>query len=108
MIAMALACKPSILIADEPTTALDVTIQSQIFDVLKQIQQEMNTSILLITHDMGTIVELAHRVIVMYAGRKVEEGLVKEVIQNPIHPYTQGLLNAFQTLKRIPAPLEPN
>ena len=98
MIAMALACKPSILIADEPTTALDVTIQSQIFDVLKKIQQDMNTSILLITHDMGTIVELAHRVIVMYAGRKVEEGLVKEVIQNPIHPYTQGLLKCVPNL----------
>jgi oligopeptide/dipeptide ABC transporter ATP-binding protein len=105
MIAMALACKPSILIADEPTTALDVTIQSQIFDVLKQIQQEMNTSILLITHDMGTIVELAHRVIVMYAGRKVEEGLVKEVIQNPIHPYTQGLLKCIPNLEADPGPL---
>jgi oligopeptide/dipeptide ABC transporter ATP-binding protein len=106
MIAMALACKPSILIADEPTTALDVTIQSQIFDVLKQIQQDMNTSILLITHDMGTIVELAHRVIVMYAGRKVEEGLVKEVIQNPIHPYTQGLLKCVPNLEADPGPVK--
>ncbi|MCX5907434.1 MAG: ABC transporter ATP-binding protein [Deltaproteobacteria bacterium] len=102
MIAMALACKPSILIADEPTTALDVTIQSQIFDVLKQIQQNMNTSILLITHDMGTIVELTHRVIVMYAGRKVEEGMVHEVIQNPIHPYTQGLLKCVPNLQADP------
>ena len=106
MIAMALACKPSILIADEPTTALDVTIQSQIFDVLKKIQQDMNTSILLITHDMGTIVELAHRVIVMYAGRKVEEGLVKEVIQNPIHPYTQGLLKCVPNLEADPGPVK--
>jgi oligopeptide/dipeptide ABC transporter ATP-binding protein len=105
MIAMALACKPSILIADEPTTALDVTIQAQIFDVLKQIQQNMNTSILLITHDMGTIVELAHRVIVMYAGRKVEEGLVAEVIQNPIHPYTQGLLKCVPNLEADPGPV---
>jgi peptide/nickel transport system ATP-binding protein len=105
MIAMALACKPSILIADEPTTALDVTIQSQIFDVLRQIQQDMNTSILLITHDMGTIVELARRVIVMYAGRKVEEGLVEEVIQNPIHPYTQGLLKCVPNLEVDPGPV---
>jgi len=105
MIAMALACKPSVLIADEPTTALDVTIQSQIFDVLKQIQRKMNTSILLITHDMGTIVELAHRVIVMYAGRKVEEGLVEEVIQNPLHPYTQGLLKCVPNLEADPGPV---
>lgn len=104
MIAMALACKPSILIADEPTTALDVTIQAQIFDLLKQVQQSMNTSILLITHDMGSIVELAHRVIVMYAGRKVEEGLVREVIQNPMHPYTQDLLKCVPNLEADPGP----
>ena len=105
MIAMALACKPSILIADEPTTALDVTIQSQIFDLLKQIQQDMNTSVLLITHDMGAVVELAHRVIVMYAGRKVEEGMIHEVIQNPIHPYTQGLLKCVPSLQADPGPI---
>jgi len=105
MIAMALACKPSILIADEPTTALDVTIQSQIFDILKQIQRDMNTSILLITHDMGTIVELAYRVIVMYAGHKVEEGLVEDVIQNPIHPYTQGLLKCVPNMEADPGPV---
>lgn len=92
MIAMALACKPKILIADEPTTALDVTVQAQIFDLLRVLQRETGTAIVLITHDMGAVCELAERMMVMYAGRKVEEGTVDDVIANPRHPYTQGLI----------------
>ncbi len=102
MIAMALSCQPSVLIADEPTTALDVTIQAQIFDLLKQIQQDMKTSVILITHDMSVIAEFADRVIVMYAGRKVEEGLVRDIIDSPRHPYTQGLINCVPFLKKDP------
>ena len=90
MIAMALSCQPSVLIADEPTTALDVTIQAQIFELLRDIQEEMGTSVILITHDMSVIAEFADRVAVMYAGRKIEEGLVRDIIDNPRHPYTQG------------------
>lgn len=93
MIAMALACKPKILIADEPTTALDVTVQAQIFDLLRVLQRETGTAIVLITHDMGAVCELAERMMVMYAGRKVEEGTVDDVIVNPRHPYTQGLIS---------------
>ncbi len=92
MIAMALACKPKILIADEPTTALDVTVQAQIFDLLQVLQAETGTAILLITHDMGVVAEMAERMMVMYAGRKVEEGPVDEVISAPRHPYTRGLI----------------
>jgi len=92
MIAMALACKPSLLIADEPTTALDVTVQAQIFDLLDELQKEFNTAIMLITHDMGVVAEMAERMIVMYAGRKIEEGPVEEVLSQPEHPYTQGLI----------------
>jgi oligopeptide/dipeptide ABC transporter ATP-binding protein len=102
MIAMALSCQPSVLIADEPTTALDVTIQAQIFDLLKQIQQEMKTSVILITHDMSVIAEYADRVVVMYAGCKVEEGLVRDIIDNPRHPYTQGLINCVPFLEKDP------
>ncbi|MAI98646.1 MAG: peptide ABC transporter ATP-binding protein [Nisaea sp.] len=93
MIAMALACKPKILIADDPTTALDVTVQAQIFDLLRVLQRETGTAIVLITHDMGAVCELAERMMVMYAGRKVEEGTVDDVIANPRHPYTQGLIS---------------
>ena len=92
MIAMALACSPRLLIADEPTTALDVTVQAQIFDLLDELQKERNTAIMLITHDMGVVAEMAERMIVMYAGRKIEEGPVDEVLQHPAHPYTQGLI----------------
>ena len=99
MIAMALSCEPSILIADEPTTALDVTVQAQIFHLLRDIQKEMGTSMLLITHDMGVIAEVAHRVVVMYAGHKVEEGSVREILDNPCHPYTQGLIRCIPHLK---------
>jgi len=96
MIAMALASpNPGLLIADEPTTALDVTIQAQILELLRELQQRIQMSILLITHDMGVVAENAERVIVMYAGRKVEEGEVAGVINSPAHPYTMGLLNSL-------------
>lgn len=92
MIAMALACKPKILIADEPTTALDVTVQAQIFDLLRDLRSQTGTSIILITHDMGAVAEMAERMIVMYAGRKAELGPVAQVIRHARHPYTQGLI----------------
>jgi oligopeptide/dipeptide ABC transporter ATP-binding protein len=92
VIAMALACEPNLLIADEPTTALDVTVQAQILELLKEIQHSCNTAILFITHDMGVIANMAHRVAVLYAGYKVEEGLVREVLDDPLHPYTRGLM----------------
>ncbi len=92
MIAMALACKPRILIADEPTTALDVTIQAQIFELLEDLRSQTGTAIILITHDMGVVAEMADRMIVMYAGRKAEEGLVDQVLGHPRHPYTKGLI----------------
>ena len=92
MIAIALACKPKILIADEPTTALDVTVQAQIFDLLRDLRRETGTAIILITHDMGAVAEMADRVIVMYAGRKAEIGPVDQIIEHPRHPYTKGLI----------------
>jgi oligopeptide/dipeptide ABC transporter ATP-binding protein len=92
LIAMALACKPSLVIADEPTTALDVTIQAQILDLLREMKSAFNLSLLLITHDLGIIAETADRVAVMYAGRIVEEGSVRAILREPKHPYTQGLL----------------
>lgn len=92
MIAMALACRPQVLIADEPTTALDATVQAQIFDLLQNLQEETGTAIILITHDMGAIAELADRVNVMYAGRVVETGSVETVLSAPHHPYTKGLI----------------
>ena len=92
MIAMALACKPDVLIADEPTTALDVTVQAQIFDLISDLRERTGTAVVLITHDMGAIAEMADRVAVMYAGRIVEEGSVAEVLQAPLHPYTRGLI----------------
>ena len=98
MIAMALVCHPKVLIADEPTTALDVTIQAQIFDLLKDIQQKNDTGIILITHDFGAIAEMADRVIVMYAGHKVEEGSLDEILNDAVHPYTQGLLRSMPGL----------
>ncbi len=94
MIAMALSCRPKLLIADEPTTALDVTIQAQILDLLRQLQQAYGMSILMITHDLGIIAELAHEVAVMYAGRIVERASVEELFSRPLHPYTQGLLRS--------------
>ena len=92
MIAMALACNPKIIIADEPTTALDVTIQAQILDLLRNLKDRINTSIMLITHDLGVIAEMADYVVVMYAGRVVEKGTVQEIFTNPSHPYTIGLM----------------
>jgi oligopeptide/dipeptide ABC transporter ATP-binding protein len=92
MIAMALACQPSLLIADEPTTALDVTIQAQILELLRRLQEQMKMSILLITHDLGVVAENAERIVVMYAGRIVESGPAKSVFAKPRHPYTKGLL----------------
>lgn len=97
-IAAALACKPELLIADEPTTALDVTIQAQILELMKQLQEEYDTSLLMITHNLGIISELCQRVAVMYAGRIIEEGSVKKVFAHPAHPYTVGLLNALPKL----------
>jgi len=98
MIAMALACNPKVLIADEPTTALDVTIQAQVLDLIVDLQARLGTAVILITHDLGVIAESAHRVIVMYAGRKVEEAGVQELFAAPMHPYTQGLLASVPRL----------
>ncbi len=104
MIAMALACQPELLIADEPTTALDVTVQAQIFDLLQELQDRTGTAVILITHDMAVIAEVAHRVVVMYAGHKLEEGPVDEIITNPRHPYTRGLVRCVPHLKTDPGP----
>ena len=98
MIAMALACNPKVLIADEPTTALDVTIQAQILELIVELQREFSAAVLLITHDLGVVAETAHRVIVMYAGRKVEEATVGELFAKPLHPYTVGLMNSIPRL----------
>jgi oligopeptide/dipeptide ABC transporter ATP-binding protein len=92
MIAVALACRPPLIIADEPTTALDVTVQAQILDLLREMKRELDLSLLLITHDLGVVAETADRVAVMYAGRIVEEGPVRQILRAPLHPYTQGLL----------------
>ena len=92
MIAMGLSCEPKLLIADEPTTALDVTIQAQILDLMKKLKEELDMTILFITHDLGVVAEMAQRVIVMYGGRVVEEAEVREIFKNPRHPYTLGLL----------------
>jgi peptide/nickel transport system ATP-binding protein len=98
MIAIALACNPKLLIADEPTTALDVTIQAQILDLMSELKQRVGAAIILITHDLGVVAEIAERVLVMYAGRKVEEAPVGELFRSPRHPYTQGLLGALPKL----------
>jgi peptide/nickel transport system ATP-binding protein len=98
MIAMALACNPKVLIADEPTTALDVTIQAQILQLILELQQEFGAAVILITHDLGVVAETAQRVIVMYAGRKVEEAEVGELFSRPMHPYTVGLLASIPRL----------
>ena len=101
MIAMAMACNPKILIADEPTTALDVTIQAQILDLMRDLKDETNASILLITHDLGVIAEMCNYVIVMYAGRVVEEADVYSLFENPKHPYTIGLLKSLPSLNEV-------
>ena len=100
MIAMALSCHPRLLLADEPTTALDVTIQAQIMELMEDLKEKLNMAILLITHDMGLIAEMANRVIVMYAGQVVEEGLVLDIFKEPLHPYTRGLLGSIPALGR--------
>ena len=99
MIAMALACNPKLLIADEPTTALDVTIQAQILDLLNRLQKELKMSIMMITHDLGVVAEVADHVLVMYAGTVVEYGTVHEIFQAPQHPYTKGLLRSLPNLE---------
>ncbi len=99
MIAMALVCRPELLIADEPTTALDVTIQAQILGLIRSLQQELGCSVLLITHDLGVVAQMADDVAVMYLGRIVEHGPVREVLKRPRHPYTQGLLRSIPSLQ---------
>jgi peptide/nickel transport system ATP-binding protein len=98
MIAIALACNPKLLIADEPTTALDVTIQAQILDLMRDLKRRVGAAIILITHDLGVVAEVAERVVVMYAGRKVEEAQVGPLFRTPRHPYTQGLLGSVPKL----------
>ena len=107
MIAMALSCKPSLLIADEPTTALDVTIQAQILQLIRQLQEEMGMAVIFITHDMGVVAEVADRVLVMYHGEAVEEGTCEQIFHNPRHPYTQSLLAAVQRLGSMRGTDEP-
>jgi len=106
MIAMALACDPQLLIADEPTTALDVTIQAQILDLMRHLQAQTGTSIVLITHDLGVVAEMASRIAVMYAGRIVEEAPVRTLFKDPKHPYTQGLLASIPVLGRVTEELD--
>lgn len=100
MIAMALACRPKLLIADEPTTALDVTIQAQILDLMNELKDKLNTSIMLITHDLGVIAEMADHVIVMYSGKVVEDASTIELFENPKHPYTIGLMASIPSLAK--------
>jgi len=117
MIAMALSCNPKLLIADEPTTALDVTIQAQILELMKSLKRELGMAIMLITHDLGVIAEMAERVVVMYSGKVVEEAPVRDLFREPLHPYTEGLLTCIPRIDRprgrlhviegvVPNPLE--
>ncbi len=106
MIAMALACEPDILIADEPTTALDVTIQAQILQLMNDLQNKFSTSLLVITHDLGVIAQIAHHVVVMYAGHVMEYATVKELFADPLHPYTKGLLKTIPQIAKKQARLE--
>ncbi|HEU5428173.1 MAG TPA: ABC transporter ATP-binding protein, partial [Actinocrinis sp.] len=100
MIAMALVCDPKLLIADEPTTALDVTVQAQILDLMRDLQQEFNSALIIITHDLGVVAELADNIMVMYAGKAIEYGPAKTVFTEPQHPYTWGLLGSMPRLDR--------
>jgi peptide/nickel transport system ATP-binding protein len=100
MIAMALACNPTVLIADEPTTALDVTIQAQILDLMLELKERLGTAIIMITHDLGVVAETAQRVVVMYAGSKVEQADVGQLFKNPLHPYTRGLLRSIPSVNK--------
>jgi peptide/nickel transport system ATP-binding protein len=106
MIAMALSCNPQLLIADEPTTALDVTIQAQILKLMKKLSEEYGTSIIMITHDLGVVAEMVDRVIVMYAGQIVEQDNVFNIFKNPKHPYTKGLLNSTPKIHQLKDQLE--
>jgi peptide/nickel transport system ATP-binding protein len=106
MIAMALACRPALLIADEPTTALDVTIQAQILALIVDLQKRLGTGLILITHDLGVVAQTAQRVIVMYAGRKVEEATVEALFENPMHPYTRGLMASMPAVISLGAKTE--
>lgn len=99
MIAMALACEPSLLIADEPTTALDVTIQAQILDLIQDLHDKLNMGVILITHDLGVVAQVCSRIIVMYLGQIIENGLTDDIFNRPIHPYTNGLMKSIPTLK---------
>lgn len=99
MIAMAMACDPQVLIADEPTTALDVTIQAQILKLMKQLNKELNTAVILITHDLGVVAETCERLIVMYSGKVVEEGSVQDIFKDPQHPYTKGLIQSVPDMR---------
>lgn len=107
VIAIALACRPDLLIADEPTTALDVTVQAQILDLLEGLQSEMGMSVMLITHDLGVIAESCDEVVVMYAGRVVESAPVEELFANPLHAYTKALLHSIPTLETVPKSVLP-
>ncbi|GJD63107.1 ABC transporter ATP-binding protein [Methylobacterium frigidaeris] len=107
MIAIALACSPKLLIADEPTTALDVTIQAQILDLMRDLKRRVGAAIMLITHDLGVVAEVADRVVVMYAGRKVEEAAVRDLFRTPRHPYTRGLMGAVPRLGAAERPGAP-
>ena len=103
MIAIALACEPEILIADEPTTALDVTVQAEIFALLRDLGSKLQTAIILITHDMGAVAQMAERMLVMYAGRRVEEGRVADIVKVPAHPYTHGLISCVPHISNAAA-----
>ena len=107
MIAMALSCEPKLLIADEPTTALDVTIQAQILELMKELKDKMNTSIILITHDLGIVADICDKVMVMYGGTIVEKGSVHDIFASPLHPYTQGLLHSIPRLNMKKERLSP-
>jgi oligopeptide/dipeptide ABC transporter ATP-binding protein len=106
MIAMALACEPKLLIADEPTTALDVTIQAQILELIAKLRDKLGMSVILITHDLGVVAETADHVVVMYAGQVAEQGRAAELLAHPRHPYTRGLLRSLPSFEHPPAPTE--
>ncbi|WP_057977470.1 oligopeptide/dipeptide ABC transporter ATP-binding protein [Caloramator mitchellensis] len=106
MIAMALACNPKLLIADEPTTALDVTVQAQILELMNELKKEFNAAVMLITHNLGVVAETCDRIVVMYAGKIVEEGTVHDIFENPLHPYTKGLLNSIPSVEGKKGKLE--
>lgn len=107
VIAMALACNPELLIADEPTTALDVTIQAQVLEMMKGLRDKYNTSMLMITHDLGIVAEICDKVSVVYAGRVIEHGTLEDIFENTRHPYTEGLFNSLPNLEDRQAQLKP-